>query len=611
MVAPANDLIANATAVEITTDGGTYTSPGVSLADAAGWETGEFNPTQYTIGNKSVWWKYVPVSSGTATIDTELSTGQLTDTELAVYTGPAADVAQLTKVAQDSDSGVNNTSLVTLAVTAGTTYYVQVGMYQGAHGATDLAVLRVAGPSTVPLVAEEDDPVDLLAARVGVEFKTLRGGLPETIRDTLGATLVQGDNVTITVDDTANTVTIAASGTTDPEVVRDTIAAALVAGSNVTITPNDAGDSITITAANTTDPEVVRDTMGTALVAGSNVTITPSDEGDTITIAAAGGGGGATTLAALSDVDDTVPTTGQALVWDGDSWHPTTLTSDGGPEVGAWQNNLQTNFVYPAPVEVDKQAAPIVWTNGRTTTPLIELTVTEAMLVTNTGDDLGHETGIVIFTSTIVPTISGAGTPFMEVSVLRAATNIETVYSANQVGTPGTANWRSAASFYVPHVKVGDKIRLRFWTTGNNAPNFRTDWWAHRSVVSKLGHKVDAGRIGLFRDIVRTGSVGTYAPTTVLTSGPTAWTATNAEATREQWLDNGILIGQNQAPGQVRTLLADPAVDGKGIVTTGDGVTGTSNLTITSFQNVAHIHGMPNLFVQLRADRLWVPIPPT
>lgn len=80
------------------------------------------------------------------------------------------------------------------------------------------------------------------------------------------------------------------SAGTDPETVRDIIGAALVAGANVTITVNDAGDTITISAA--TDPEVVRDTIAATLVAGANVTITTDDAANTITISAAGGGGG-------------------------------------------------------------------------------------------------------------------------------------------------------------------------------------------------------------------------------------------------------------------------------------------------------------------------------
>jgi len=120
------------------------------------------------------------------------------------------------------------------------------------------------------------------------------GSNAEAVRDIIAAALVAGANITITPDDSGDTITIASTGGggggTDPEIVRDTIAAALVAGSNVTITPNDAADTITI-AASGLDAEGVRDTMAAALVAGSNVTITPNDGADTITIAATGGAG--------------------------------------------------------------------------------------------------------------------------------------------------------------------------------------------------------------------------------------------------------------------------------------------------------------------------------
>jgi hypothetical protein len=114
------------------------------------------------------------------------------------------------------------------------------------------------------------------------------GGLDaEAVRDTIGAALVAGSNITITVNDAGDTITIAATGGSSftAEDARDAIGAALVAGANVTITVNDAGDTITIAAA--TDPEVVRDTIGAALVAGTGITITVNDAGDTITIAAA------------------------------------------------------------------------------------------------------------------------------------------------------------------------------------------------------------------------------------------------------------------------------------------------------------------------------------
>lgn len=109
---------------------------------------------------------------------------------------------------------------------------------------------------------------------------------PEVVRDTMATALVAGSNVTITPNDGANTITIAATdtNTTDPEVVRDTIAAALVAGSGVTITPNDGADTITITATGSYSDENARDAIGAALVAGARISIVVNDAGDTITI---------------------------------------------------------------------------------------------------------------------------------------------------------------------------------------------------------------------------------------------------------------------------------------------------------------------------------------
>lgn len=108
----------------------------------------------------------------------------------------------------------------------------------------------------------------------------------ENARDALGAALVAGTNVSINVNDNANTITIsAASIGLDAEQVRDTIGAALRAGTNIGVNVNDSGDTITISTS-ALDAEGVRDTIGAALVAGENIAISVNDAANTISLAA-------------------------------------------------------------------------------------------------------------------------------------------------------------------------------------------------------------------------------------------------------------------------------------------------------------------------------------
>lgn len=58
----------------------------------------------------------------------------------------------------------------------------------------------------------DDTQTRALAEAVALAFAERDAELPEDIRDTMAQTLVAGSNVSITVDDTANTITIAASG---------------------------------------------------------------------------------------------------------------------------------------------------------------------------------------------------------------------------------------------------------------------------------------------------------------------------------------------------------------------------------------------------------------
>jgi hypothetical protein len=117
--------------------------------------------------------------------------------------------------------------------------------------------------------------------------------LAEFCRDTIGAALVAGTRVSITVNDAGDTITIASDDASTAEFVRDTIGTALVAGTGVSVTVNDAGDTITIASTITqyTD-EMVDDRVAALLVAGTNITLTYNDVANTLTIAASGGGSG-------------------------------------------------------------------------------------------------------------------------------------------------------------------------------------------------------------------------------------------------------------------------------------------------------------------------------
>lgn len=134
----------------------------------------------------------------------------------------------------------------------------------------------------------------------------------ETIRDTIGSTLVAGSLINLTVNDAADTVTITSTATQNSsdaillsranhtgtqlaatisdltEVMQDMISSFLVAGAGMAISYNDAGNQLTLTstggAGGAVDQEGVRDTIATALRSSGNITVTVDDAGDTITI---------------------------------------------------------------------------------------------------------------------------------------------------------------------------------------------------------------------------------------------------------------------------------------------------------------------------------------
>jgi uncharacterized protein YlxW (UPF0749 family) len=177
---------------------------------------------------------------------------------------------------------------------AGDSYIIASGAtgawagHDGAVAVFDGSAWVYGTPRTGWRAYDEGDEVSLIFK--GGVWAVQTSYTDEQVRDVIGAALAAGTGVTVTVDDSGNTITIAVDTSTEAERIRDVIAAALVAGDGISIVVNDASDTITITNAggsgggSYTD-EQVRDVIGAALVAGSGITITVNDAGDTITIA--------------------------------------------------------------------------------------------------------------------------------------------------------------------------------------------------------------------------------------------------------------------------------------------------------------------------------------
>jgi len=122
----------------------------------------------------------------------------------------------------------------------------------------------------------------------------------EQVRDVIGAALVAGNNIDITVNDGADTITIDVESLTSADITdfatavderaRDAVGTALVAGNNIDITVNDGADTITIdveslTSTDITDfSEAVDDRVSALIVAGNNIDVTYNDGANTLTI---------------------------------------------------------------------------------------------------------------------------------------------------------------------------------------------------------------------------------------------------------------------------------------------------------------------------------------
>jgi len=127
-------------------------------------ETGETNQIAGKPAGKFIWFTWQASFTGVISLTTQ---GSDFDTLLGVYTG--TNVAKLTTVAADDDSGGFLTSLVTFNVTAGTNYQIAVAGYQGASGnvvlgmpsGTGYRVLPPSSGNSVPVITKQ--PTNQLA----------------------------------------------------------------------------------------------------------------------------------------------------------------------------------------------------------------------------------------------------------------------------------------------------------------------------------------------------------------------------------------------------------------------------------------------------------------
>jgi len=122
-------------------------------------ETGEPDPCATSIG-ATVWFRWIPATSGTAVIDTD---GSDYDTVLGVYTGDS--LAALSLLACDDDSGAGVQSLVSFAAIAGTTYWIQAGGFGGNSGNLVLDVNLGASSGTSD--SDSDGLTDAQEASLG------------------------------------------------------------------------------------------------------------------------------------------------------------------------------------------------------------------------------------------------------------------------------------------------------------------------------------------------------------------------------------------------------------------------------------------------------------
>jgi len=154
IVRPSNDDFSGATAVTLASNQASVSGNSVNATK----ESGEPNHAPNETGGASVWWRWTATSNGSLVVSTA---GSNFDTLLGAYTGSA--VGALTQLAANDDSVTPEqdpsatrprTSIVTVSVTAGTTYYFAVDGWQAEWGTIALA-FTLTPTATAPAIVTQ------------------------------------------------------------------------------------------------------------------------------------------------------------------------------------------------------------------------------------------------------------------------------------------------------------------------------------------------------------------------------------------------------------------------------------------------------------------------
>jgi uncharacterized repeat protein (TIGR01451 family) len=241
---------------------GAYGSTVCSNTGATG-QSGE--PLSYGGGAlETVWYTWTAPATGTVTFDT-CSTTTNFDTTLQAFTGSAVNALSLLAQNDDSTSCTGTRSLMSFAVTAGTTYRIQVDGYANSDGtfllswslpvasasiSKSVSLADIGSPGTLDytIIVSNTGTVDLTGPTLTDALT--QGGSPRTL--TSGPVLVSGDSSNPGVLDTGETWVYHATYDVTPA----DLANGGILLNTATFSSNEAGP-YSDTAATTTSPTAI------------------------------------------------------------------------------------------------------------------------------------------------------------------------------------------------------------------------------------------------------------------------------------------------------------------------------------------------------------------